>query len=72
MVWWGHTESQCAFTVDCTELDGETEQEWCCPHGALEGKERCPFHCQPEDVPDSVDVSEAFLGAFFARCTSSR
>ncbi|MHC3378822.1 pentapeptide repeat-containing protein [Haloarcula sp. H-GB5] len=72
MVWSGRTESQCAFTVDRTELDGETEQEWECPHGALEGKERCPYHCQPEDVPDSVDVSEAFLDAIAGDPTESR
>ena len=63
MGWSGRAGSRCTFTYDRAEVHGETEQEWECPHGTLEGRERCPFHCRPEDVPDGVDVSDAFLDA---------
>jgi uncharacterized protein YjbI with pentapeptide repeats len=72
MAWSGRAESQCVFTVDRTELDGETKREWRCPHGALPDRERCPFHCQPEAVPEDVDVSEAFLDAIAAGDDGSR
>ncbi|MEF8974173.1 MAG: pentapeptide repeat-containing protein [Haloarcula sp.] len=72
MAWSGRAESRCTFTYDRTEWDGETEQRWECPHGAIDGRERCPFHCRPEDVPDGVDVSEAFLDAVAGDASESR
>ncbi|WP_121302450.1 pentapeptide repeat-containing protein [Haloarcula quadrata] len=72
MGWSGRAESRCTFTDDRAGFEGDPDQEWECPHGALEGKERCPFHCQPEDVPDSVDVSEAFLDAIAGDAAESR
>ncbi|EMA11330.1 Uncharacterized protein YjbI, contains pentapeptide repeats [Haloarcula vallismortis] len=72
MGWSGRAESRCRFTYDPAEWDGEPEQEWHCPHGALEDRERCPFHCRPEAVPDGVDVSEAFLDAIAGDANESR
>jgi len=71
MAWSGRAGSRCTFTDNRTEFDGE-HREWECPHGALEGRARCPFHCRPEDVPDSVDVSEAFLDAIAGDTTENR
>jgi uncharacterized protein YjbI with pentapeptide repeats len=72
MAWSRRAESRCTFTYGLAGFEGEPEQEWECPHGALEGRERCPFHCQPEDVPDGVDVSEAFLDAVAGDTAESR
>jgi len=72
MGWSGRAESRCTFTYDPREWDGEPEQEWHCPHDAIEDRERCPFHCQPEEVPDGVDVSEAFLDAIAGDADESR
>ncbi|MFU1779986.1 pentapeptide repeat-containing protein [Haloarcula japonica] len=70
MAWSGRIEDRCTFTYDRTAGDGE--QEWACPHGALPDREHCPFHCQPEAVPDDVDVSEAFLDAIAVGDAGSR
>jgi hypothetical protein len=34
---------------------GLEQEVWECPHDALNGGEYCPFHTDPEDVPDDVD-----------------
>jgi uncharacterized protein YjbI with pentapeptide repeats len=72
MGWSGRAENRCTFTYDPAEWDGEPEQEWYCPHDAIEDRERCPFHCRPEEVPDGVDVSEAFLDAIAGDTAESR
>jgi uncharacterized protein YjbI with pentapeptide repeats len=71
MAWSGRAGSRCTFTDDRTEFDGE-HREWECPHGAIDGRERCPFHCRPENVPDDLDVSEAFLDAIAGDAAESR
>ena len=71
MAWSGRAGSRCTFTDDRTESDGE-HREWECPHGAIDGRERCPFHCRPENVPDDLDVSEAFLDAIAGETAESR
>ena len=53
---------------DDWELEHEAplglEQEvWECPHESLDGEEYCPFHTDPEDVPDDVDEGERFVKA---------
>ncbi|EMA19706.1 pentapeptide repeat-containing protein [Haloarcula argentinensis] len=72
MAWSGRAESRCTFTDDLAGFEAEPEQEWDCPHGALEDRERCPFHCRSEAIPDDVDVSEAFLDAIAGDPTASR
>jgi uncharacterized protein YjbI with pentapeptide repeats len=42
---------------------GLEQEVWECPHDALDGAEYCPFHTDPEDVPDDVDEGERFIEA---------
>ncbi|NLV05448.1 pentapeptide repeat-containing protein [Haloarcula rubripromontorii] len=72
MGWSGHAESRCTFTYTLSEFEGEPEREWKCPHGAIKGRDRCPFHCQPEAIPDDVAVSEAFLDSIAGDPPESR
>ena len=42
---------------------GLEQEVWECPHEALDGGEYCPFHTDPENVPDDVDEGERFVEA---------
>ena len=42
---------------------GLEQEVWECPHESLDGEEYCPFHTDPEDVPDDVDEGERFVKA---------
>ncbi|MBV0903688.1 pentapeptide repeat-containing protein [Haloarcula salina] len=65
---WSGGEGACEFTCDPSAFHDGTgaAAEWSCPHDVLDGRDRCPFHCDPDAVPVSVSVSDAFLDAIAA------
>lgn len=65
---WSGGEGTCEFTCDPSAFHDGTgaAAEWTCPHDALPGRDRCPFHCEPDAVPPSVSVADAFLDAIAA------
>lgn len=48
------------FNKDRGGLDIE---EWRCPHPSIEGKDRCIFHTDSDELPEEIDESEALLDA---------
>ena len=42
---------------------GLEQEEWECPHEALDGRDYCVFHTAPEEVPDEVDEGDRFVEA---------
>jgi len=51
------------WVLDDEALLGLEQERWECPHEALDGAEYCPFHTDPEDVPDDLDEGERFIEA---------
>ena len=58
-----HGEKPDDWVLDIAQPLGLEQKKWECPHDALNDREYCAFHTQPDDLPAEIDEGKLFVNA---------